>query len=106
MNTDKNRIHEEELQDDSSNSTVEGKLFHSGWKMYSWQFDYKFLLFLVNEKRDLENDGPPINPNLPFPKSIFLIVGNEFCERFSYYGMRSKSKVTKIDCIFVTVFIL
>ena len=26
MNTDKNRIHEEELQDDSSNSTVEGKL--------------------------------------------------------------------------------
>ena len=48
--------------------------------------------FLVNEKKDLENDGPPINPNLPFPKSIFLIVGNEFCERFSYYGMRSNSK--------------
>ena len=49
-------------------------------------------VFLVNEKKDLENDGPPINPNLPFPKSIFLIVGNEFCERFSYYGMRSNSK--------------
>ena len=23
-----------------------------------------------------------------FPPSIFFIVGNEFCERFSYYGMR------------------
>lgn len=25
----------------------------------------------------------------PFPKSIFFIVGNEFCERFSYFGMRA-----------------
>jgi dipeptide/tripeptide permease len=24
-----------------------------------------------------------------FPPSIFFIVGNEFCERFSYYGMRA-----------------
>ena len=28
--------------------------------------------------------------NLPFPKSIAFIISNEFCERFSYYGMRSK----------------
>ena len=26
---------------------------------------------------------------LPYPKSLFFIVGNEFCERFSYYGMKS-----------------
>ena len=26
---------------------------------------------------------------LPYPKSVFFIVGNEFCERFSYYGMKS-----------------
>ncbi|KAF7274005.1 hypothetical protein GWI33_013306, partial [Rhynchophorus ferrugineus] len=25
---------------------------------------------------------------LPYPKSVFFIVSNEFCERFSYYGMR------------------
>ncbi|KAG8183173.1 hypothetical protein JTE90_013692 [Oedothorax gibbosus] len=25
----------------------------------------------------------------PYPKSIFFILGNEFCERFSYYGMRT-----------------
>lgn len=25
----------------------------------------------------------------PYPKRVFLIVGNEFCERFSYFGMRA-----------------
>lgn len=25
----------------------------------------------------------------PYPKSVFFIIGNEFCERFSYYGMRA-----------------
>lgn len=25
----------------------------------------------------------------PYPKSVFFIIGNEFCERFSYYGMRT-----------------
>ena len=24
-----------------------------------------------------------------FPSSIYFIVGNEFCERFSYYGMKA-----------------
>ncbi len=28
---------------------------------------------------------------LPYPKSIWFIVGNEFCERFSYYGMKGKN---------------
>ena len=26
---------------------------------------------------------------LPYPKSVMFIIGNEFCERFSYYGMKS-----------------
>ena len=26
---------------------------------------------------------------LPFPKSLLFIIGNEFCERFSYYGMKA-----------------
>jgi len=26
---------------------------------------------------------------LPYPKSVYFIVGNEFCERFSYYGMKA-----------------
>ena len=24
---------------------------------------------------------------IPYPKSVFFIIGNEFCERFSFYGM-------------------
>lgn len=23
----------------------------------------------------------------PYPMRVFLIIGNEFCERFTYYGM-------------------
>jgi solute carrier family 15 oligopeptide transporter 1 len=29
------------------------------------------------------------NEVVPYPKSVFFIVSNEFCERFSYYGMRT-----------------
>lgn len=27
--------------------------------------------------------------HIPYPKSVFFIITNEFCERFSYYGMRT-----------------
>lgn len=33
----------------------------------------------------MENQKKP----LTYPKSVFFIVSNEFCERFSYYGMRT-----------------
>lgn len=36
---------------------------------------------------DKENGG---EKKIPYPKSILFIIGNEFCERFSFYGMRSK----------------
>ncbi|XP_017045943.1 peptide transporter family 1 isoform X2 [Drosophila ficusphila] len=26
---------------------------------------------------------------LPYPKAVFFIISNEFCERFNYYGMRT-----------------
>ena len=26
---------------------------------------------------------------MKYPYSVFFIIGNEFCERFSYYGMKS-----------------
>ena len=38
---------------------------------------------------DKENGG---EKKIPYPKSILFIIGNEFCERFSFYGMRSKSQ--------------
>ncbi|KAL1441913.1 hypothetical protein MTO96_008181 [Rhipicephalus appendiculatus] len=30
----------------------------------------------------------------PYPKAVFFIIGNEFCERFSYYGMRTPGPQT------------
>ncbi|XP_039286060.1 peptide transporter family 2 isoform X2 [Nilaparvata lugens] len=33
---------------------------------------------------DVEN-----SKRLKYPKSVFFIISNEFCERFSYYGMRT-----------------
>jgi len=39
------------------------------------------------EEEATEGDEPP--QHVPYPKSIAFIVGNEFCERFSYYGMKA-----------------
>lgn len=41
---------------------------------------------IQDEKKDIEG----LKETLPYPKQIIFIIGNEFCERFSYYGMRSK----------------
>lgn len=47
----------------------------------------------MNEAKD-NNDSSPVDEETtvkkyPYPKSVFFIVSNEFCERFSYYGMRT-----------------
>ena len=39
------------------------------------------------EDHDAENEN---DPKYPYPKSVFFIISTEFCERFSYYGMKSK----------------
>lgn len=63
---------------------------------------------MANEKSDIQglnNDGNANNQDnngiaegvdpetsakkYPYPKSIFFIISNEFCERFMYYGMRT-----------------
>jgi len=46
------------------------------------------------EEKRREVDGSAVEGGgdakpLPYPKSVFFIIGNEFCERFSYYGMKS-----------------
>lgn len=34
--------------------------------------------------------GPTVTSQEPYPWHIIFILGNEFCERFSYYGMKSE----------------
>ncbi|CAG5110947.1 Oidioi.mRNA.OKI2018_I69.chr2.g5294.t1.cds [Oikopleura dioica] len=40
-----------------------------------------------------------LEENTPYPYHVFFIIGNEFCERYAYYGMRS------ILIIFLTYFL-
>ncbi|XP_072396367.1 peptide transporter family 1-like isoform X1 [Diabrotica undecimpunctata] len=42
-----------------------------------------------NESNHDEYDNEIAEKKIPYPKSVFFIVSNEFCERFSYYGMRT-----------------
>jgi len=42
---------------------------------------------LNNDTGALENSGH--QQKLKYPKSVFFIIVNEFCERFSYYGMKT-----------------
>ena len=30
-----------------------------------------------------------LEKNMPYPYYVFFILGNEFCERYAYYGMRA-----------------
>ena len=55
-----------------------------------------------SEKEVAEDKIPPQHQNLdndlehvegkkyPYPKAILFIISTEFCERFSFYGMKSK----------------
>lgn len=38
----------------------------------------------------------------PFPKPVFFILGNEFCERFCYYGMRAVLTLYFTDMLFMS----
>lgn len=39
----------------------------------------------LNAVEDAETGQTAI---IPYPKRVFFIIGNEFCERFNYFGMK------------------
>lgn len=43
---------------------------------------------MTNESKTLSNIGRSERQKFPYPKRVFFIIGNEFCERFNYYGMK------------------
>lgn len=47
-------------------------------------------------------------PNtLAYPKRVFFIISNEFCERFNFYGMKGKSRIHALaDFINLIVFFM
>lgn len=42
------------------------------------------------KSENVVDDGNVKPTKIPYPKYILFIIGNEFCERFNFYGMRSK----------------
>ena len=50
------------------------------------------LFFRLREKVSTmaKKDEEGGEKKLPYPKSVFFIISTEFCERFSFYGMKSK----------------
>ncbi|XP_017755205.1 PREDICTED: solute carrier family 15 member 1-like isoform X1 [Eufriesea mexicana] len=43
----------------------------------------------IQDHPDNESNTEKKHEKLKYPKSVFFIISNEFCERFSYYGMRT-----------------
>ena len=43
----------------------------------------------VQEKGDQVDGGRQCCSIRNYPKGVFFMLGNEFCERFSFYGMRA-----------------
>ncbi|XP_023214758.1 solute carrier family 15 member 1-like isoform X5 [Centruroides sculpturatus] len=46
----------------------------------------------MNGKKEEPDAATPLLASAsrePYPKAVFFLVGNEFCERFSYYGLRA-----------------
>lgn len=48
----------------------------------------------MKPEKDPENDAK----KYPYPKAVLFIISTEFCERFSFYGMKSKTSNTSIYC--------
>ena len=47
-------------------------------------------------REDAVNIEEKDDKKYPYPKSVLFIISTEFCERFSYYGMKSKTTTNKI----------
>ena len=43
---------------------------------------------------------PPPSARTPLPRQIPFIIGNEACERFSFYGMRNILTIFLVDSPF------
>lgn len=51
-----------------------------------------------------ESNEIVISQRVSFPKRVFFIIGNEFCERFNFNGMRGEA-AKKCCSIFINLFV-
>jgi hypothetical protein len=60
----------------------------------------------VSEEETTSVENQPLlgTTRLRYPKSVFFIIVNEFCERFNYYGMRSEFENIQFLGVLITIF--
>ncbi|XP_054707917.1 solute carrier family 15 member 1-like [Uloborus diversus] len=68
------------VPNESPGMTKRMKVINSGSESFSSDEETRLL---NKEKEEVAEE------KIPYPKAVFFIVGNEFCERFTYYGMRT-----------------
>ena len=56
------------------------------------------------EHEDSVNIEGKDDKKYPYPKSVLFIISTEFCERFSYYGMKSKFVPIKIPLMMTIIY--
>ena len=61
-------------------------------KLFFRTLCYSFILIILiiaeDKEKEAGSDGI-VQKKYPYPKSVFFIISTEFCERFSFYGMKS-----------------
>lgn len=55
--------------------------------MYVCEFKKLYIVSGQNVLSNIESNEPA---KIAYPKRVILILGTEFCERFSFFGMTSK----------------
>ena len=50
-------------------------------------------------REDAVNIEEKDDKKYPYPKSVLFIISTEFCERFSYYGMKSKNMMNRLQLV-------
>ncbi|KAK3890053.1 hypothetical protein Pcinc_005968 [Petrolisthes cinctipes] len=83
LHDEEGSVSEQENNDDDDNDDDDDVVL---WTMESTK--------LLGDGKKIYNEEAPIQSvereNLVgYPRSVFFIIGNEFCERFSYYGMKT-----------------
>lgn len=56
-----------------------------------------------DESAVAEVDNELEEEETPYPYYVFFILGNEFCERYAYYGMRSILVIFLVSLLSTTV---
>ncbi|XP_071552704.1 solute carrier family 15 member 1 isoform X2 [Panulirus ornatus] len=54
-----------------------------------WSLENMESTKLLGEGKKIYDDPETREEKVKYPSSVFFIIGNEFCERFSYYGMKA-----------------